>query len=191
MSTPVTLVTARAEHDNLSSDDYRDIYRELREHKSLDAFISLIASQYSKAWWSKYERSEIKLTREARNELRRAIGLQPLPISVGEAMADVDPDAEVWRVGDQRPDRVILIGLPKAVEGLVIRLNGKLEITPGRGVTTVTSPRPKAKRQRVSLSTNLFERLNSARVRQGKTWATFLAPLLANEEDVDANHDAA
>ena len=61
MTEPVTLVTRDATLDDLSTQDYRDIYDELREKDdrngsyavSLDKFVTLVSSQYSKAQWSK------------------------------------------------------------------------------------------------------------------------------------------
>ncbi len=180
-----TLITARAEQDNLGPDDYRDIYEELRRGRSLRQFVELLRSAYSIAYWSQYERREIELARPARRELRRAVNQPDLPKTIGQAMADVDPDAEVWRVGEHRPDRVILIGIEAGGPGLEIRVNGKLEIGIGCDVTAVTSPRARPKRQSLSLSQNLFERLNSARNRRGQTWSEFLAPLLEDEEEED------
>ena len=80
---PVTLVThtARAA-DNLTDAEYRDIYDELRQQHSLRQFVQITHTAYSIAWWSKYEHDSIALTRQARNELRAAVGLQPLPLTV-------------------------------------------------------------------------------------------------------------
>lgn len=60
---PVTLVTRAARAaDELSDADYRDIYDELRQQHSLRQFVEIIHTQYSIAWWSKYERNDAALT---------------------------------------------------------------------------------------------------------------------------------
>jgi hypothetical protein len=144
---PVTLVTANATHDdewrNRGYTDeeamYREIYTELRQNCSLDKFKELIGSEYSKAWWSKYERDVTPVTRQAKNELRRAVGMPELVPTVTEAMADTDPDAEVWRIGDNETvHRVVKIATH---EELTLNLNGRVMVSPNlaQPVTTVTS----------------------------------------------------
>jgi hypothetical protein len=173
---PVTEVTRDAEADEFSAADYREIYEELRSHHTLRQFAEMTHTRYSIAWWSKYERGEVELTREARNELRRAVGPSELPMTIPEALADVNPNAVVYRVGERRPDRVILVGhdLP-----LAMRLNGTLmvEDSPSNELVTVVTRR----RQRVSVSiqAELWQRLNATRLAQNLTWSELLSRLLA------------
>jgi hypothetical protein len=191
----VTLVTAGAgSAEQLSEADYREIYEELRNRTTLRLFAEFVESKVSFAWWSKYERGEARLDRERKAELRRAVGLPPLPVSVAEATAGVDPDARVWRVGDgapaapAQPDRVILVGAEVAVP-LTLRLNGDLQVSfdcapAGRSaqdadpaeeclVTGVTRPRRRVLSRAVRFSPDRWERLSSLRKEAGMTWDEF------------------
>ena len=133
MAQPVTLVTRDATLDDLSTQDYRDIYDELREKDdrngsyavSLDKFVTLVSSQYSKAQWSKYHNGETTLTRAMRNELRRCVGLKPLPPTVAEATAGASPDASVWSIGDGPAEHVIMV---TASEPLTLHVNGAVSV---------------------------------------------------------------
>lgn len=149
----VTLVTTgAASSDTLTDQDYRDIYEELRSKSSLDKFIAVIGSTVSKAWWSKYDRHESKLSHDRRNELRTAVGLSRLPEPVSVVTAAIRPNATVWQVGAGRPDRVVMFG-EQAREPLTLRLNGSLQILPGAqgdngDVTQVTPPQRGATAQK-------------------------------------------
>ena len=131
--TPVTLVTRDATLDELSATDYRDIYDELRGRDpvtgayavSLDKFVTMVTSAYSKAQWSKYHNGETTLTRTMRNELRAAVGLAALPPTVAEATAAASPDAAVWQVGSGPAEHVIMV---TAVEPLTLRVNGAVSV---------------------------------------------------------------
>lgn len=184
--TPVTTLTKDAERDSLSESDYRDIYEELRnfvpaENRylvSLDEFVLLISSQYSKAAWSKYHRSELKLNRVMRNELRAAFRhLHPLPPTVIEAVAAADPNAEVVQVGSDLPARrVILVATAAA---LTLRVNGSVAVvqqgdegTETGGAAPVTAVT--RKRSTVSLPPPAFERINAARQAHDLSWEQLL-----------------
>lgn len=140
----VTTVTRNATQDDLNAEDYRDIYRELRQYDeqarryavSLDKFIGMIGSQFSKALWNKYDHGEKELNRDQRNELRRAVGLTLLPMTIAEATADVDPDAEVAKVGEGAPNRIILL---TGCEPITLHINGEIKADPlASRVTSVT-----------------------------------------------------
>lgn len=108
--TPVTLVTSNATQDNLTDQDYKDIFAELRQNLSLDKLIGVMGSQYSKAAWSRYERGDYELTRQMRCELRRAVSLPELPPTITDAVAShAHADASVWMTGDGRAKHVILV----------------------------------------------------------------------------------
>ena len=167
----VTTVTARAvASDQLSDRDYRDIFDELRTKGSLRAFVDVLASQYSIAWWSKYERDEVQLTRAARQELRRAVSLPALPPTVAEATAAADPDATVYQVGEQPADRIILVG-PDAHD-LDLHLNGQLTVAPAPGpaVTPVTRLRSRKPTKAIRLSPAQWDRLQQLRQDAHLTW---------------------
>lgn len=150
---PVTTVTRNATQDGLTAEDYRDIYRELRQFDeqaqkfaiSLDKFIKLIDSQYSKALWNQYDRGEKELNREQCNELRRAVGLTALPPTVSEAIAAADPNAEVTKVGSNSvPNRIILLA---NCEPVTLHINGGIRAEPpAPHVTAITRPTRSARR---------------------------------------------
>jgi transcriptional regulator with XRE-family HTH domain len=170
--TSVTVVTRNASTDDITDDDYRDIFCELREQHPLRQFARLAQTGYSIAWWSKFERGEVELTRAARNELRRAVGLPALPLTIGEAAAIADPDATVYRVGDGVPD-VVILAAHRAP--LVMSLNGALnvveDVPSNPRVTTVTRA---TRRKSVHVGVAIWERLNSARQAAGLTWDEYL-----------------
>lgn len=153
---PVTLLTRDATLDDLSAADYRDIYDEVRLRDpvtgaytvSLDKFVTLVTSAYSKAQWSKYHNGETTLTRTMRNELRVAVGLPPLPPTVAEATAAASPDAAVWQVGRGPAEHVIMVTTP---EPLTLHVNGAVSVASETAamptlplVTPVTSARKRA-----------------------------------------------
>jgi hypothetical protein len=139
--TPVTLVTKDATLDNLSTNDYRDIFTELRQNLSLDKLIGVMGSSYSKATWSKYERNELELNRTMRSELRRAVNLPALPETVTEAVNNrTSPDAEVWAVGDGAFSAGKVLLISGEHQDLVLHVNGAVQAMPhSTGVTSVTT----------------------------------------------------
>jgi hypothetical protein len=194
MKPVVTLVTsAAASADELSDTDYREIYDELRSKATLRQFAEFIKSKVSFAWWSKFERGSAHLDRERRQELRRAVGLAPLPPTVTEATETVSPNAMVWRVGNGTPDRVVLMFGEEAHEPITFRLNGSLQIVDeecvqSSVVTGVTRPRDRSSYAGLSVRRETRKRLNAARVRSGQTWDEFLSywtSLLEDPEDLE------
>ena len=181
----VTLVTTRAQSaDDLTDADYRDIYDELRVKCSLDRFIVAIGSAVSKAWWSKYERGEATLTRARRAELRAAVGLPPLPPSVADALASVDPDATIWHVRvSEDVDRVVMLS---GTEAVTLRLNGSLQILDDEPavsshVTAVTPARDRHNYAGLTVRRETKKRLDAVRRRAGLTWDELLAKLIDME----------
>jgi hypothetical protein len=183
MIQPVTLVTRDATLDDLSTQDYRDIYDELRERDecnssyavSLDKFVALVTSQYSKAQWSKYHNGEAALTRTMRNELRRCVGLKLLPPTVAEATATASPDAAVWSIGDGPAEHVIMV---TSTEPMLLHVNGSVAVASpatqmgqNDAVTAVTrtvAPRKYYARPTAS------ETQNERRVALGVKWAEII-----------------
>lgn len=171
----VTEVTRNAESDTLTASDYREIYEELRSHHTLRQFVAMTQTRYSIAWWSKFERGEVELTRDARSELRSAVGMATLPPTVAEAVATADPNATVYRVGDLVPSRIVLVGHDEPV---TLHLNGSLAVVDVTPVTHVTPVTRRARRVSVKLDTALHEKLNQARQAAGLSWSEFLGRLL-------------
>lgn len=134
----ITVVTdAQSRTDDLTEQDYRDIYTELREKLSLRQFIGRLDSTASPSWWSQYESGIKELNWERRNELRKAVGLRQLAPSVQLACAD-SPDATVYQVGEGVSDRVIKIA-QDAPERLNLHINGSVSISSSNAsVTPVT-----------------------------------------------------
>jgi hypothetical protein len=183
MTNPVTLVTRDATLDDLSTADYRDIYDELREKDdcngsyavSLDKFVTLVSSQYSKAQWSKYHNGETVLTRNMRNELRRCVGVKLLPPTVAEATATASPDAAVWQVGDGPAEHVIMV---TTQEPITLHVNGAVSVGEAQpkqdasahvtGVTRTTAPRKYCARPTAS------EAQENRRLALGVKWAEII-----------------
>ena len=183
MTPPVTLVTRDATLDNLSAADYRDIYDELRGRDaatggyavSLDKFVTLVTSAYSKAQWSKYHNGETALTRTMRNELRRAVGLPALPPTVAEATAQASPDAAVWQVGDGPAEHVIMVTTPEPitlhVNGAVSVASGARQQAAGDDVTEVT----RTKRRRGYIARPVANKTQDSRRQAiGATWRAII-----------------
>jgi hypothetical protein len=134
--TDVTLVTRDATLDDMRPVDYADAFAELRQTAgSLDKFIALVGSQYSKAQWNKFEHGELALTRQMRNDIRRGVGLPELPLTITEAVGAASPDAAVWSVGDGIPETVIMVAPGK----YDLHVNGS--VTVREAVTSVTPKR--------------------------------------------------
>ena len=123
--TTITRVSKDASQDNLTESDYRDIFAELRDGISLAKFCVLVSSSFSPATWNKWELGRLPLTRTMRQELRRGVSMVALPPTLAECVANVDPDAEVVRVGEEPVRFVILTG---AVGRLSLRLNGSVTL---------------------------------------------------------------
>ncbi len=180
----VTLVTRNADADELTPDDYREMFDELKQGHSLSQLVSIIGSQFSRALWNQYERGEKPLSRPMRNELRRAVGLAALPPTVAEATATASPSAAVWQVGDGVPDTVIMV----SGEPCTIRVNGAVEVVPQTArVTGVTAGRIERKRYiRPCIPESYSERLQG--LTDGLTWLDVidagLAALEAQNERV-------
>ena len=139
MTTPVTRVTVGDTSDNLSDEDYRDIYDELREKISLDKLVAMLKSEYSKMQWHRYEKGQYPMNRTMRNELRRCVGLPLLPpLTIAEATAQASPDASVWSVGDGVPEHVIMV----SDTPVTLYVNGTVQtVAPKCDVTEVTRAR--------------------------------------------------
>lgn len=149
--TAVTL-TQQADTDELSDQDYWEVYHfELRGwdegaqkyRVSLDAFVDLVHSTYSKALWSKYHNGVAPLNRTMRNELRTAVGMKPLPPTVAEAVATVDGNPRVVQLGTEKANQVLLIGDPGP---LTIMVNGEVTAWKTAPLTSPVGSRRRVRR---------------------------------------------
>lgn len=183
-------ITRNAEVDDLTDDDYREIYQELRQFDaetgkyavSLDKFIAMVGSGDSKATWNKYDSGERGLSRSRKNELRRAVGKPLLPPTVLDAVwAHTSGNAQVVKVGDERTaERVILLA---TVEPVTIHANGSINLLDTEAQRREEPQRQEEQQQeevvphgtrkaraQVSLSPEAFEPLNRVRVAAGWSW---------------------
>ena len=180
----VTVITRDGALDALHPDDYREIYDEIRQYDaatnrygvSLDKFVALVESSYSKTAWWKWHQGELELTRTMRNELRRAVGMSEMNLTIAEAVAGVDANAEVVQVGSDTPRRVVLVGTD---EPLTLHLNGAVMASAATdtfvaGKAVVTSVTRRLARRSVSLPMTVFERTNGVRLSAGLSWEDFL-----------------
>ena len=108
-----------------------------------------------------------------RNELRALVGLPLLPPTIAEAISVASPDAEVLRIGEETPDRLIMVGLPSET-AVTIRANGSVTaLIEKERVTSVTSP-PVG---RIKIRRELFDRLNHRRAALGLSWEELIGRL--------------
>ncbi len=96
---PVTTITANATRDDLTDQDYIDIAIENADGKSWRKFAEFIGSAYSHTSWQNWTEGKKAMPRTAKNELRRLLRMPELVPTVADALADVDPDAEILDVG--------------------------------------------------------------------------------------------
>ncbi len=140
----VTTITANAGQDVLSEQDYLDIYQEInpkhpatgKPRMSLDKFVAFIGSRFTKATWNNWllsqdasnrtTRSKQASNRTMRNELRAAVYMPALPLSIEEALSDISQDAEIVEIGNGETMRVIKL---KTVENIVVYVNGTITAT--------------------------------------------------------------
>lgn len=184
----VMVITRDGALDALHPDDYREIYDEIRQYDaatnrygvSLDKFVALVKSAYSKTAWWKWHEGELEITRQMRNELRRAVGMPEMNLTIAEAVAGVDANAEVVQVGSDTPRRVVLVGTD---EPITLHINGAVVAfaeadmaadTLSAGKAVVTSVTRRLARRSVSLPMTVFERTNGARLSAGLSWEDFL-----------------
>ncbi len=107
-------LTKNAGIDNLTDQDYMDILEELLQTHTLRELVVVLQSQYSFGHWASMRKGERAILRPAKNELRVAMKLPPLPPTITEAMAVVDENAEVYRTGQETPNRVHLYNLAES-----------------------------------------------------------------------------
>jgi len=130
----VTTLTANAGQDVLSEDDYREIYQEISGYDeatgkyriSLDKFVEMVGSRFTKATWNNWRNSKQAINRTMKNELRAAVGMPLLPLSIEESLADISQDAEIVEIGKGETLRVIKLRTP---ENIVIYVNGTITAT--------------------------------------------------------------
>lgn len=183
--TAIVQRTARAvAAEELTAQDYRDIYTEVRSKMSLRAFVALVESAYTIGYWSKYENTpDMALSRTALNELRRAVSLPALPPTIADATADADPDAAVYQIGAQAASRVLLVGAD--VREITLHVNGspsEVAAPPANAMyRPIHAPSRAAARASIVVGRDTWNRLNSARVAAGQTWEQFVARLLGED----------
>jgi hypothetical protein len=163
------VLTRNADVDDVSEETYREMYDELRAGHSLDGLVVLMQSSTSKASWSRYERGVGLLTRAMQNDLRRAVGYAPRPVTVEAAVSDVDPNAEVLRVsnGATAPaHRVVLIATSAPV---TLRSAQRLEVLDGAATRPVGRVQRRTRAVRgISVQPEVAARLDALRTKGEK-----------------------
>jgi hypothetical protein len=98
------------------------------------------------------------------------VGLAELPATVEGCLAGVDPDAAVYQVGAERPNRVVLVGQDLAE--VLLRVNGAVTIADGGPVAEgpVTASRKRRPTKAIRLSPEQWERLQMLRKEAGMSW---------------------
>lgn len=172
--------------DDLSDADYGDIYRELRDGRTLRQFIELSVSTLSPSWWSQFDGGDKALTRRARNDLRRAVGLEQLPPANADLPDAIAAGAAVAQVGGELASRVILIA---GSDDVTVTWNASgPQIVASGDVTPVPAAQPgepvheasqrrKERRKAIKVDPDLYEELNAARQIAGLSWPAFLGRL--------------
>lgn len=127
MTAVTAITTPETRLDDLTDQDYRDIYEELRRGRSLAEFCTLIQTVVHKSWWSQYETGTRHLNTERKNELRRSVSAHELAPDVAKALEAVTADATVWRVGTGTANHVIMLA-QDAPETLTVSLNHTIHI---------------------------------------------------------------
>lgn len=172
--------------DTLTDQDYRDTFDELRQNKSLDKMIVFMAQcqqdnpyhvSTNKAIWWRYEKGETGLTWSMKNDLRCASGVASLPSQVADIVAArVDPNATVEMVGEGDVHLLVLVAdgsvLPEATAPVTISTTARNPID--------VPPKPRARKPRgtIELPADLFQRVNSARQANNKSWSDLLSALV-------------
>jgi hypothetical protein len=186
MTTITAVTTPALRADDLSAQDYRDIYDELRDHLSLSEFIVRAGSTVSRSWWSQYEAGIKHLSWARKNELRRAVMPEELAPPAAVAAAAVTENAIVWRIGEGLADRVILVA-PEVASPLFLSVNGEVHIVdlaaqqgPADAKVTPVTAYCRSRRPTVGiggLTCVTRARHDARRLARGETWEQYLARL--------------
>lgn len=189
----VEVLTARARSNDLARAEYREIYEDLRQGRSLDKFTALLQDAEGraaaregrpprrvtgKASWSRYERLG-KLTPAMADELRCAVGLGKRPAPV-EDVLDIDPDAEVVRISDNGPAPATRVLLLNTRRPLTIHAGETVSVA-GQGAggrtSAVYTPRTRPVRA-VSVPARVHTRMAAVRAELGVSWGALMERLL-------------
>lgn len=155
-----------------------EIYLRARsEYKNFDLLVGALESHYSKAYWSKYARDLIHLTRIARNELRAYVGLPQLPMTLKDIAASFnDEESSIFIVGNEAPNCAVI---GNSSHGIIFNV-----VVGGNGAS-VTSVLAKEvikgndqHRKHISIDDETFDQLNDVRLSKGISWKQFLMNLV-------------
>ena len=83
--------------DDYTADDYLRIYHYIKGSLTYRQLIAKLGSDYSPAWWARYQRGEMHLTRTAKNELRRFYTGKAISPTIIESIAEMDVSPEIGR----------------------------------------------------------------------------------------------
>ena len=167
-------------HDELTSDQYKEIYLKARaEYKNFTALVVGLGTHYSRAYWSKYERDLIHLTRVTKNELRAYAGMSELPMTLRDiAMLFSDEDSSIFVVGTGVPNCAVIGNSAHGITfNIVVGGNSDSANVLAREATN----RDTRHRKHISIDDESFDQLNEVRLSKGISWKQFLMnPLKMN-----------
>lgn len=169
--------------DHLTPADYRDIFDELRAGRTLRALVEAAGAPEGRiAYWSRYGR-DLAMTPDlqARNELRRLVGLPELLPAAGDILAGaIAPDAAVYLAGPANgpAGRALLINQHAGDVAITWPANGEPSINTRRALSS-TRPR----RKTVNLTPATHARLLSQARAAGVTVQAFIERLLQHHEE--------
>lgn len=136
--TPVTTFTEdAAAAEAADTTDYKEILEELMEGRTLRQFAEQ-AGIFSHTLWAAMRSGEKPIHRVAKDRLRKMVKLPPLPPLPVEAVADMDPNAAVWTVGQQPPNALLLWNVEESPE-MASSWNRGMNVRDSP-VNTVTAP---------------------------------------------------
>lgn len=141
--TTVTLLTRDATLDDLSAQDYADMFAEVRGRMAPGKLVKLYGdpewdaktTENYRQYFFRYDKGEMTTPmREMRNVLRRAMGMPVLPPTVADAVAaGTSPDAAVWSIGDGPAEHVILV---TGAHDMMLHINGAVTVQDAAQIAT-------------------------------------------------------
>jgi hypothetical protein len=164
-------------HDELTSDQYMGIYLRARaEYKNFTALVVGLGTHYSRAYWSKYERGLIRLTRIAKNELRAYANMPELPMTLHDIAALFnDEDSSIFVVGTDTPNCAVIGNSTNGITfNIVVGGNSDSANVLAKEITG----KEKDNRKHISIDEDSFNQLNLVRLSKGISWKQFLMNLM-------------
>lgn len=145
--------------DDMSDEDYMEVFRRARAGRTLKELAEALNSRYTTATWSKVARGKIRLNAEMRNELRSFDNKPSVPHAAVPSGV-----TRMIRVGDGEPGVVAILPNRK----LTLRFDGE-KASIAYPATRVVGPR-----SHVCMRKDTFVAANKKRVEMGASWDEFI-----------------